>query len=131
MSYQRTGQMLIRPLLFHVEHPAFDLAKLFYAQYPDLSFEDDLLDYMRTGFVVVRPHLFAMAKVIDYKGERMWFARIAIGNLVELLQVLPFYLPKICFCRNNRADHMRICSTKRLAQLAWQLKGKRQWAAAA
>lgn len=125
--YQRTGQMLIRPLLF-TDNPAFDLAKLFYAQYPDLNFAEDLLDYMRTGFVCSRPNLFVMAKVINYQSEVMWFCRIAIGNLVELLLAMPFYMERIAFCRNNRATSMRICSTKRLCELAKRnarLKGKK------
>lgn len=122
--------MLIRPLLW--KHSAFDLAKLFYAQYADLNFEDDLLEYLRFGFVCSRPHLFAMARVVEHEGETMWYIRIAIGDIVELLTVLPFHLDKICFCRNNRADQMRICSTNELARLARRraLKGETQWAAA-
>lgn len=126
--------MLIRPLMFHGQHSAFELARLFYAQYPELDFGDDLVDYMRNGFVITRPQLFVMAKVIHRDDGHLWFCRIAIGNLIELLTVMPFYLPRIAFCRNGRADKMRICSTNRLTELAVRNAIKKEnpsWAAAA
>lgn len=117
--YERTGEMIVHPVRF--KESAYDQAILLYAQYPELSFEDDLIDYMRTGFVCSRPTIFFMAKVICEKGEHMWFVRIAVGNLLELLVAMPFYLPRIAFCRNNRADKMRICDVQRLCHLAVKL----------
>jgi hypothetical protein len=118
LSYQRTGNMLIRPLLMNSGTSAFDLARLFYAQYSDLNFESDFIDYLRNGYVVSRPKLFAMARPIEHDGERMWYLRICVGKLWELVTVLPFHLPSLCFCRNNRANEMRIVSTERLMKLA-------------
>lgn len=119
VNYERAGAMIIRPLLFDTDGPcAFDLAKLFYAQYSEHSFEDDLIDYMRTGFVFIRPKMFAMAKVADRNGEKMWHVQLAIGNLIELLMAMPFKLKWICFCRNNKADQMRVCRLDRLVRLA-------------
>ena len=117
-KYQRVGQLMIRPLVLRGEHSAFDLARLFYAQYANLNFEDDLIDYHRNGYVISQPHIFGMFRPIFYEGERIWFIRIAVGNLLELLRYLPCMLPKIAFCRNNQADKMVVVDTQRLIQLA-------------
>jgi hypothetical protein len=117
VKYKRVGQLMIRPLLLNKEHSPFDLARLFYAQYMDLDFADDLIDYHRNGFVVSRPTLFAMFKVTDYEGEPAWFVRIAIGNLLELLGCMPCQLPKLIFDRNNE-NNVRVVDTKRLLEVA-------------
>jgi hypothetical protein len=118
--YNRVGQLMIRPLVMRGEHSAFDLARLFYAQYSNLNFESDLVDYMRNGFVTVRPHIFGMFKAIHHEGERIWFIRIAVGNLLELLGALPFMLPKFAFCRNNNGDKMVVVDAERMIQVAKQ-----------
>jgi len=102
------------------EHSAFDLARLWYSQHSTLNFEDDLVDYMRNGFVTVRPHLFGMIKAIYHEGERIWFVNFAVGNLLELLSCLPCMLPKIAFCRENQADKMVVVNSARLIQIAKQ-----------
>ena len=109
---------MIRPLVLRGEHSAFDLARLFYAQYANLNFEDDLVDYMRNGFVAARPTCFGMVKAIEHEGERIWFCRIAVGNLLELISTLPCWLPKMAFCRNNHPDKMVVVETNRLIELA-------------
>jgi hypothetical protein len=109
---------MIRPLVMRGEHSAFDLARLFYAQYATLNFEDDLVDYMRNGYVIAQPQLFVMFKAIHYEGERIWFVRMLIGNLLEAVARMPCLLPKICFCRNNQADKMVVVNTDRLVELA-------------
>ncbi len=109
---------MIRPLVLRGQHSAFDLTQLFYKQYSDLDFEADLVDYMRNGFVVARPHLFAMFKAIEHEGERVWFVRILVGNLLEALSCMPCILPKICFCRNNQGDKMVVVDTQRLIEVA-------------
>jgi hypothetical protein len=124
--YQKVGNLMVRPLLMNTTTPAFYRARAFYRQFPDLSFEDDLVEYMRTGYVCIRPNLFALARPIEHEGERMWFIRFSLGSLAELITVLPCYTDKICFCRNNRADKMRIVSTKRLSQLALRQARKGQ-----
>jgi hypothetical protein len=105
--YARVGNMMIRPLVVRGEHSAYDLARAFYLQYPELNFEKDLKDYMRNGYVCVRPHLFGMVKAIEYEGRRGWFIRLAIGNLLELITTLPCQLDFIAFCRDND-DNMRV-----------------------
>lgn len=117
-KYNRVGQLMIRPLVMRGEHSAFDLARLFYAQYSDLHFESDLIDYMRNGFVTVRPNIFGMFKAIHHEGERIWYIRIAVGNLLELLGALPFMLPKFAFCRNNHGDKMVVVDAERLIEVA-------------
>ncbi len=126
-KYQRVGQMLIRPLLLQTDGPcAYDLAQRFYAQYSELNFEDDLIDYMRHGFVITRPHLFAMVKVIQFEDEPIWYIRCIIGNLIEAIMCLPCILPKMAFCRNNNADNMVVVDTKRLIEIATRKQRKEQ-----
>ena len=109
---------MIRPLVLRGDKSAFDLAMLFYAQYSNLNFLDDMADYLRNGYVTCRPHLFAMFKAIEHEGERIWFVRILVGNLMEALTTMPCMLPKIAFCRNNQADKMIVVDTQRLIEVA-------------
>ena len=107
-NYNRIGQTLIRPLLMRREQTPFDLARLFYQQYSDLDFGDDLIEYFREGWVRSSPTAFAMARPIEHEGRRGWFIRIAVGNMLELLEMLPCPLEFIAFCRNNDPNSMRI-----------------------
>lgn len=116
--YERLGQLLIRPLLLRKEQSAYDLARLYYAQYTELDFDKDMEDYKRNGFVVVRPDLFVLFKPIKYKTENAWFVRCLIGNLVEAILAMPCLLPKLVFCRNNQPDKMVACDTMRLIEVA-------------
>lgn len=93
---------------------AIDVAELCYLKWMgNVSFIQDLSDYLLNGLVVVKPNLFAMVRVIDISpldadGKRVgpvepaWFVRMAVGDLRELVAELPFDLPKICFCRRNK-----------------------------
>jgi hypothetical protein len=122
----------------HVDgKPAIDRAREQYCKYMTdydpkwfkkivgtLRFWRDCYDYFRNGFVCIRPNLFAMVKVVQFEGERIWHIQIAVGDLMELLAVLPFYLPKICFCRNNNVDQMRVVRTEYLAKVAMQQYNK-------
>jgi hypothetical protein len=105
--YAKVGNTLIRPLKLRGEHSAYDQARAFYLQFPDLNFQRDLVDYMRNGFVIVRPNLFGMFRPIEYDGRRGWFIRISIGSLLELVTCFPCKLDFIAFCRNND-DNMRV-----------------------
>jgi hypothetical protein len=118
--YNRVGQLMIRPLVMRGEHSAFDLARLFYAQYSNLNFEADHIYYHRNGYVISYPHMFGMFQPIHHEGERIWFIQIAVGNLLELLSALPFMLPKFAFCRNNRADEMVVVDAERMIEVAKQ-----------
>lgn len=127
-KYQRVGQLFIRPLLLRKEQSPYDLARLMYdkcneaavalGRVPDLDFDKDLDEYHRDGFVISRPTIFGMFRPIAYEGERIWFIRIAIGDLLELVSCFPCMLPKIAFCRNNQPDKMVVCDTKRLIEIA-------------
>jgi hypothetical protein len=80
---------------------AFREAQADYQRFSGIDFADDLLDYLEHAFVVSRPNLFAMARPIEFRGKRGWFIRYAIGNLLELVTVLPCPLEFIAFCRDN------------------------------
>jgi hypothetical protein len=126
-----TNTKVITPIQFNTH--AIAVAVAYYAKYSPIPFRDDLLDYLGNGFVVSRPNLFAMGKVIDLApqpdgdvdreknhrnpdpGEPTWFIRMAVGDLGELLTTLPFYLPKITFCR-KRDGKLRVYSVDRLAK---------------
>jgi hypothetical protein len=119
-KYNRVGQLMIRPLVMRGEHSAFDLARLFYAQYSNLNFEADHIYYHRNGYVISYPRMFGMFQPIHHEGERIWYIRIAVGNLLELLGALPFMLPKFAFCRNNHGDKMVVVDAERLIEVAKQ-----------
>jgi hypothetical protein len=111
-----------------------EAAKLWYDLLSDVPFEDDLADYLMNGWVVSRPTCFWMmrlcdARPLDDKGnpigveqEPAWFVRFSCGGLPELLSTLPFYLPKIIFCRNGpgkpKSDKLRVYRLDRLIRLA-------------
>lgn len=124
-NYVRTGQLLIRPLLTTTDTPAIDLAAMFYKEHSDMNFGDDLVDYCRTGYVVIRPKLFGMVKPHRLEnGEDAWHIQMVVGNLLELLTTLPAPLPWVTFCRNNQPDKMRIVKWDRFQRLARRmLKG--------
>jgi hypothetical protein len=105
--YKKFGSVMIRPLVFAGDHCAFDIARMYYAKFPNLNFWDDLVDYHRHGFVTTRPTCFGMVKAIEHEGRRGWFVRIAIGNLLELITTLPGPLDFIAFCRDDD-DNMRV-----------------------
>lgn len=101
------------------KHTAIQVAAYCYKRWMgQVSFEKDLTDYLENGCVVSQPNLFAMAKMIALpSGERAWFIRMAVGPLEKLLECLPCYLPKICFCRRGD-DRVREYSLDRLAAIA-------------
>jgi hypothetical protein len=86
---------------------AIDVAEACYLKWGGVNFAEDLSHYLLNGVVIVRPDLFGIAQVIDLAPEGTtppepaWFVRMAVGDLRELVAELPFYLPKICFCRRN------------------------------
>lgn len=95
---------------------AYAYARLHYLTFPRCTFEDDLLDYLKNGFVVSRPNLFAMAKVIVHPRNpsvAAWFIRYACGETRYLIDVLPFWLDWIVWCRNDDG-RLRIYRTERL-----------------
>ena len=106
------------------------VAKLFYVMFSNqISFEDDLDDYLLNHVVVARPTCFGMARIhnLAKEGEPYelaWFIRIAVGDLRELLNALPAHLPKICWCRNKPGKpfdkKLRVYKLDRLRDLAYR-----------
>lgn len=81
---------------------AIDLAVELYKQWQGENLVKDILTYAGNGgVVIVRPNLFGLAMMIDWKGEPAWFVRMAVGRLSDLLQELRPRLPKICLCRQK------------------------------
>jgi hypothetical protein len=90
-----------------------------------VPFEKDLAEYLRNGIVISLPDVFQMLKIIDLrpedengnfigdKPEPGWYVRMAVGELGRLVETLPGYLPKICFCRRNN-PRLRVYSLDRL-----------------
>src|SRR5947208_17160349 len=75
------------------------VAKLYYDTFSDISFLDDLDDYLLNHCVVSRPTCFAMARLINLAKEGepeepAWFIRFAYGSLLELLSLVAAFLPK-------------------------------------
>lgn len=90
---------------------AFDIAVDNYAKYSGLNFWDDLLYYLRSGYVVCRPTIFAMFRPIERDGKRGWFVQMAVGDIGELMTCVPCELDFIAFCRNNDSN-MRVIEWK-------------------
>lgn len=61
-------------------------------------FEEDLEHYLRHGFVVSLPDIFAMVK---QEGDT-WVIGLLAGDLRKAFDYLPFYLPYIRFERRNK-----------------------------
>ena len=99
----RTQVNIVHPLILRGESSAFERMERMYAEYndPALNFWKDLLDYAENGFVRISPTSMALAKPCrDERGE-YWFIRAAVGNLDELVSILPGFLPRIMWCRRN------------------------------
>ena len=103
--YQKVGNPMLNTLALGGN--AFDVAVENYKKYSGLNFWKDLMYYLRTGFVVSRPNLFAMARPIERDGKRGWFIQIAVGEIGELITCFPFRLDFVAFCRNND-ENMRV-----------------------
>ena len=80
------------------------------------KFDSDLSDYKATGIVIDNPSCFVMAKALEwqdgsepYGHKRAWFVQCAVGNLRQLLALIPVPLPYIAFCRfKDRHRRLRI-----------------------
>src|SRR6266571_4687455 len=102
--------------------PAIHQAKALYeaAGIPE-PFEKELSEYLRDGYVAVQPQTFAMARTMRTKtyspeifndlepadkddGADVWFICMAVGKLKPLLDLLPFDLPMIAFCRHWKQE---------------------------
>ena len=115
----RIGQEVVRPLVLKGEHSAFRLMQLMYEAFNDekLKFWDDLAYYCENGFVRISPTAMAFGNPCRDEDGNYWFIRAAVGSLPEVLMMLPWYLPRICWCRNNDGV-LRMYRTDRLIKLA-------------
>lgn len=104
--YSKIGQAIIQPRIPDGKS-AFEMAKSDYKKNFNRNFNRDLLHYLKTGFVVVRPWLFAMGNEIERDGRRGWFIQMAVGNILELLTLLPYRLDFLAFRRSGN-ENMRI-----------------------
>jgi hypothetical protein len=113
----KTELTMIQPL--PTGRPAIETARECYRKWEGLvTFEQDLQDYLATGLVWARPDVFAMAKVIYFRGEPAWFIRVAVGNIKELLRLMPIPLPWICFCRRGDPK-LKAWRSKRVFELVY------------
>jgi hypothetical protein len=113
-----TKETIIKPIPPGVT--AIQVAAACYTKWMgQVSFEADVAEYLANGVVISMPSCFGLARVIKAPdtGEPAWFVRMAAGRLDELLYRLPYYLPKICFCRKNDG-RMRCYSLERVIKLA-------------
>ncbi len=84
--------------------------------YDSALFESDLLCHLRWGYVYSSPDLFAMARPVAKDSSResilnyaiqhnkpdCWHVALVVGNLSNLLNLLPFPLPWMSFERRNK-----------------------------
>jgi hypothetical protein len=104
-----------------------DYARMWYGLFSEVLFEEDLSEYLRNGCVVARPTCFMLYRPCNIAPEGepeeiAWYIRFAYGNLVELLNAFPAYLPKLVFYRAGmgrpKENKMRVCSYDRMMRLA-------------
>jgi hypothetical protein len=129
----RTEQTEIRALEPH--EWAIGVAKLAYQNWqakvpPEkrIKFEDELMDYLCSGFVVSRPTIFAMMKIIDVAEEGAaerklaWFVRVAVGDLRELTGIFAVPLPYMALYRHGDSK-MRVYPFHRTIALMMRFGG--------
>jgi hypothetical protein len=119
-QYQKLGRQMITPL--NMNGWAFEVARQNYAKYSGLDFGQDLLYYMQHGYVWSWPDFFMMAKPIERDGKRGWFVQMLVGNLGQLLAVIPCPLDFVAFCRNND-ENMRVIDFEKCCRMAARVHG--------
>lgn len=117
----RIPDQLIYPLILTPEDKpcAFEQMRRLYQTFkdPKLKFWVDFFDYSENGYVWITPTAMAFAKVCrDGQGD-YWFVRAAVGPLLELLMLMPTFLPRVVWCRDNDGV-LRIWKTERLYKIA-------------
>ena len=132
----RTEQTVLRPV--KPKEWAIAIAKLAYHKWQDdhqvppekrVRFEDDLMDYLCNGFVLSRPTIFWMMKIVDVSkidepGPKFaWFVRVAVGDLRELFETLPARLPYMAFCRRGDTK-IRVYPLERFERWALKVGGQ-------
>jgi hypothetical protein len=111
-----------------------EFAKLCYGLTCDIPFEEDLAEYLQTGFVVSSPTLIMLFRVCNIAKdgepeEPAWYVRFACGDLCQLLNAFPCYLPKLVFRRAKIGrpidSELHVCSFDRMKKLAFLRANKK------
>jgi hypothetical protein len=97
--YEKIPHATFRPV--RLNGNAFDVARERYSRYEKHDFAEDLIYYLRHGFVVSRPTVFAMGRPVEYNGRYGWYLQMCAGNILELLTCLPYKLDFLAFDRDN------------------------------
>lgn len=119
----------VRPIRFRDES-GYEKAKKHYLTVPAIKFEDDIIWYFKNGWLHASPTCFALGCVINIAPENTnlvqpaWFIRYAIGDLYEILRLLPCYFEYIVWCRDNEDEgrKLRRWKTERLLRIAMARK---------
>lgn len=125
----RFPSSFIRPI--KIGRCCFDEAREFYLLHTELNFEDDLLEYLKDGYVFSGPTFFALARIHNIAPEDTnlvqpaWFIRCAVGDLLDLLRQMPVHFEFMVWCRNNEEHGQKLRQWKttevfRLAMLLGQ-----------
>lgn len=90
-------------------HQPLLIAMNIYERWSKIPFFLDMLDYLFTGIVISDPRYFAMGKIIlKSKGDGQelptLFVRCAVGDLLQLLRLIPCKLSQICFARRGKEE---------------------------
>ena len=120
-NYQKVGYTIIQPL--GMGGAALKAAIENYAKHSKLNFWQDLEFYLKTGYVICMPDVFAMFKPIEREGKRGWFVQMAVGDIRHLLRFVPCPLDFIAFCRNDD-DNMRVISWEHFIKKVMATKGQ-------
>jgi len=93
------------------------LSQYWYSKHSNLNFVVDLNHYLFEGYVLSKPGVFVMGKVVEIDGEPTFFIRFAYGNLKELRKHALEGIKWIAFCRNNQGN-VRKYSVDRVCELS-------------
>lgn len=101
------------------EHSGFELMQKLYEEFKDtgMDFCQDFREYAYNGYIRMSPTAMALARPCRDEEGDYWFIRAAVGPLPEVMAMLPGYLPRIAWCRNNDGI-IRMYKTDRLFRLA-------------
>lgn len=109
------------------ESPIARAERIFTECFPNEMFIERLLLYLRFGYVISTPNLFAMFRPVRARAAAetivnpehvfeipdAWYVDFGVGELRQFPQLMPYPLPKICFWRKLRTA-LRRYDTNRL-----------------
>lgn len=112
-----TEETTLRPLPLPLFRPVALAVHLYEKWNSSVPFADDLAHYTVHGLVISRTDIFAMAKLVEFRGEPAWFVRMAVGDLGRLLENIPVKTPWMMFCRRGK-EKIRAYRLDRLIELS-------------